>query len=212
MVVVEKFGVFYQICGDLIWVEVSQCDVLCMILVGEGLFLNGGIGYEILDGMLGFGMILQMFDVVYWCVKEGELVWMILVVFNIKMVWVYLVVLMVCGYWCEVQLSVLVMLMINGLFISWVQVEVLKFLILLGVLGMLFDWVSVIDSECGVVVFSDDLGVEDWQVEMKCNVECIFEVYVGFGNVIVELNMDVVIELELVIEQCYDFEQCVLIL
>lgn len=37
---------------------VVDCDCLCMVLVGNGLFCIGGVGYEIFDLLLGFGMML----------------------------------------------------------------------------------------------------------------------------------------------------------
>mgnify|MGYP000473440837 CR=1 FL=1 len=52
---VEKSGVAYRIEGDSIWVDESRRDALRMSLAGEGLPGQGAAGYEILDGMSGFG-------------------------------------------------------------------------------------------------------------------------------------------------------------
>ncbi|MTH65842.1 flagellar basal-body MS-ring/collar protein FliF [Paracoccus shanxieyensis] len=211
MAAVEKSGVPYQIRGDSIWVEASQRDALRMTLAGEGLPSNGGTGYEILDGMSGFGTTSQMFDAAYWRAKEGELARTILAVPNIKTARVHLAVPTARGYRREAQPSASVTLTTNGSSISRAQAKALKFLISSGVPGMSPDRVSVIDSERGVVASSDDLGAEDRQAEMKRNVERILEAHVGPGNAIVELNMDVVTESELVTEQRYDPEQRALI-
>ena len=42
-------------------------------LAGQGLPAGGPAGYEILDGLSGFGTTSQMFDAAYWRAKEGEL-------------------------------------------------------------------------------------------------------------------------------------------
>ena len=44
-----------------------------MELAGKGLPAGGPAGYEILDGLTGFGTTSQMFDAAYWRAKEGEL-------------------------------------------------------------------------------------------------------------------------------------------
>ena len=44
-----------------------------MVLAGQGLPANSGTGYELLDGLSGFGTTSQMFDAAYWRAKEGEI-------------------------------------------------------------------------------------------------------------------------------------------
>lgn len=210
MAAVEKSGVPYEIRGDSIWVEQGQRDALRMTLAGEGLPSAGGSGYEILDGMSGFGTTSQMFDAAYWRAKEGELARTILAIPNVKAARVHLAVPAGRGYRREAQASASVTLTTNGTPVSNAQAKALKFLVSSGVPGMTPDRVSVIDSERGVVA-SDDTTAEDRATEMKRNVERILEAHVGAGNAIVELNLDRVTETELLTEQRYDPEQRALI-
>ncbi len=211
MAAVEKSGVAYEVRGDSIWVDESQRDALRMTLAGDGLPTSGGTGYEILDGMSGFGTTSQMFDAAYWRAKEGELARTILALPNVKTARVHLAVPNGRGYRREAQASASVTLTTNGTPIGRTQAKALKFLVSSGVPGMAAERVSVIDSERGVIAAEDDIGGEDRQVEMKRNVERILEAHVGSGNAIVELNLDVVTESELLTEQRYDPEQRALI-
>lgn len=212
MAAVEKSGAAYQIRGDSIWVEESRRDALRMSLAGEGIPSAGGTGYEILDGMSGFGTTSQMFDAAYWRAKEGELARTILALPNVRTARVHLAVPSGRGYRREAQASASVTLTTNGTEISRSQAKALRFLISSGVPGMVPERVSVIDSERGVVASDDDgMAGQDRQAEMKRNVERILEAHVGGGNAIVEVNLDLVTETELLTEQRFDPEQRALI-
>ena len=69
----EQRGVAYEVRGDSISVDSTQRDALRMTLASEGLPTTGAAGYELLDGLSGFGTTSQMFDAAYWRAKEGEL-------------------------------------------------------------------------------------------------------------------------------------------
>ena len=69
----EARGVAHEVRGEAIFVDQSERDALRMALAGEGLPANGSAGYELLDGLQGFGTTAQMFDAAYWRAKEGEL-------------------------------------------------------------------------------------------------------------------------------------------
>ena len=84
MAELDRTGVKSEIRGDSIWVDSGQRDRMRMTLAGMGLPAAGGAGYEILDGMSGFGTTSQMFDAAYWRAKEGELARTILTVPNVK--------------------------------------------------------------------------------------------------------------------------------
>lgn len=208
---IEKTGVRYQIRGDSIWVEEARRDALRMTLAGDGLPSATGAGYEILDGMSGFGTTSQMFDAAYWRAKEGELARTILAIPNVKAARVHLAVPGGRGYRREAQASASVTLTTNGTPLSRAQAKALKFLVSSGVPGMSSDRVTVIDSERGVVGTGEELGSEDREAEMKRNVERILEPHVGMGNAIVELNLDIVTESEFLTEQRFDPQQRALI-
>ncbi|WP_199258765.1 flagellar basal-body MS-ring/collar protein FliF [Paracoccus binzhouensis] len=211
MAAVEKSGVPYEIRGDSIWVEEGRRDELRMALAGEGLPSNGGTGYEILDGMSGFGTTSQMFDAAYWRAKEGELARTILALPNVRSARVHLAVPSGRGYRREAEATASVTLTTDGTAISRSQAKALKFLVSSGVPGMSADRVAVIDSERGVVSSGEEFAGEDREADMKRNVERILAAHVGSGNAIVELHLDVVNESELLTEQRYDPQQRALI-
>lgn len=208
---IEKSGTPYEVRGDSIFVPTDQRDALRMALASEGLPAAGGSGYEILDGMSGFGTTSQMFDAAYWRAKEGELGRTILALPNVKSARVHLAVPAGRGYKREAQASASVTLTTNGTPISQVQGRALRYLVSSGVPGMSADAVTVIDSQRGVVPSGDEMASESRAVEMKRNVERILEPHVGLGNVIVELNLDLVTEAELLTEQRFDPQQRALI-
>ncbi|UFS65930.1 flagellar M-ring protein FliF [Paracoccus denitrificans] len=208
---VEKSGVPYEIRGDSIWVAESRRDELRMTLAGEGLPSAGGSGYEILDGMSGFGTTSQMFDAAYWRAKEGELARTILALPNVKAARVHLAVPQGRGYRREAEATASVTLTTDGTPISRNQAKALKFLISSGVPGMTADRVAMIDSERGVISSGEDFAGEDREAEMKRNVERILAAHVGHGNAIVELHLDVVNESELLTEQRFDPQERALI-
>lgn len=208
---VEKSGARYQIRGDSIWVEETRRDALRMELAAEGLPSAGGTGYEILDGMSGFGTTSQMFDAAYWRAKEGELARTILALPNVKAARVHLAVPTSRGYRREADATASVTLTTDGVAISRSQARALKFLVSSGVPGMAADRVTVIDSERGVISSGEDVAGEDRAAEMKRNVERILEAHVGTGNAIVELNLDLVTEAEQLTEQRFDPQERALI-
>ena len=208
---VEKSGVPYQVRGDSIWVRQADRDQLRMSLAGEGLPASGNAGYEILDGMSGFGTTSQMFDAAYWRAKEGELARTILALPNVKSARVHLAVPAGRGYRREAEASASVTLTTNGSAISQAQASALRYLVSSGVPGMSADRVTVIDSERGVVAPDEGPASESRTAEMKRNVERILEPHVGIGNAIVELNLDIVTEAELMTEQRFDPQERALI-
>ena len=65
-------GVVHSVRGDSIYVDGAVRDRLRLELAGEGLPGADGAGYEILDGLSGFGTTAQMFDAAYWRAREGR--------------------------------------------------------------------------------------------------------------------------------------------
>ncbi|MCP1336837.1 flagellar basal-body MS-ring/collar protein FliF [Futiania mangrovi] len=63
----------YEVRGDAIYVAGNRRDRARMTLAARGLPRQGQAGYEILDGLSGFGTTSEMFDAAYWRAKEGEL-------------------------------------------------------------------------------------------------------------------------------------------
>lgn len=204
---IERAGVAYEVRGDAIWVDASKRDKLRMDLAAQGLPASGSAGYELLDGMSGFGTTSQMFDAAYWRAKEGELARTILALPNVKTARVHLAVENGRGYRRDISGSASVTLTTNGQQITREQASALRYLVSSGVPGMKPDSVTVIDTQRGIVSATEDAAGQDRAAEMKRNVERILEPHVGIGNAIVELNLDVITETELLTEQRFDPEQ-----
>lgn len=201
---VEKSGVAYQVRGDSIWVDASQRDQMRMTLAGKGLPANGSAGYEILDGMSGFGTTSQMFDAAYWRAKEGELARTILALPNVKSARVHLAVPTGQGYRQPAGGAASVTITTDGTPIDRAQAKALRFLVSSGVPGLAADRVTVIDAARGIISSTDDTAPSDRAAEMKRNVQQMLESRVGIGNAIVELNVDVVTDSEQMTEQRFD--------
>lgn len=208
---IERAGVAYEVRGDAIWVDAAQRDRLRMDLAAQGLPATGGAGYELLDGMSGFGTTSQMFDAAYWRAKEGELARTVLALPNVKSARVHLAVDRGRGYRRGLEGSASVTVTTDGRSITREQASALRYLVSSGVPGMQPDQVTVIDSQRGIVSLAEDSPGQDRAAEMKRNVERILEPHVGIGNAIVELNLDLVTETELLTEQRFDPEQRALI-
>lgn len=201
---IEKTNIPFEIRSDSIWVRESERDHLRMTLAGEGLPAAGVAGYEILDGMSGFGTTSQMFDAAYWRAKEGELARTILAIPNVRSARVHLAVPAGRGIRRDAKSSASVTLTTNGTAISHPQARALRYLVSSGVPGLLAENVTVIDSDRGLIQASEDSSTENRAAEIKRNVERILEPHVGIGNAIVELNVDVVTEAEILTEQRFD--------
>lgn len=204
MAELDKSGVVFQIRGDAIWVDAEQRDRLRMTLAGMGLPSAGGAGYEILDGLSGFGTTSQMFDAAYWRAKEGELARTILAVPNVGAARVHIAVPANRGYRRESGGAASVTVTMKGAPLDAKQARSLQFLVSSGVPGLDPDRVKVIDSARGIVSTDEATAAADRATEMKRNVERILEPHVGPGNAIVELNLDLVTETEQLSEQIYD--------
>lgn len=200
----ERRGTAHEIRGEAIWVDSGQRDRLRLELAAQGLPAAGDSGYELLDGMSGFGTTSQMFDAAYWRAKEGELARTILAMPNVKAARVHLAVPSTRGFRREVAGTASVTITTSGPEVTRDQARSLQFLVSSGVPGMAPGAVTVIDSRRGVVSPADERAASDRETEMKRNVERILEAHVGAGNAIVELNLDLETDREQLTEQRFD--------
>jgi len=176
---IERAGVPYEVRGDSIYVAADQRDRLRMDLAAEGLPAAGSTGYELLDGMSGFGTTSQMFDAAYWRAKEGELARTILALPNVQTARVHLAIETGRGYRRDQNGSASVTLTTNGGTITREQAAALKYLVSSGVPGMQPDRVTVIDSQRGIIAATEDQTGADRAAEMKRNVERILKSLIG---------------------------------
>jgi len=200
----EARSVPYEVRGDSIYVEAMRRDELRMSLAGEGLPATGGAGYELLDGLSGFGTTSQMFDAAYWRAKEGELARTIVSNPMIRSARVHIAAPSAQSFRKENHptASVTVVTASGGL--SPTHAKALKFLVSSAVQGMQPDEVSIIDSVAGLINTGDDAmnpAANDRAEEMRKNVERLLEARVGYGNAVVEVSVQAVTEREAITEK-----------
>ncbi len=207
----EARGVAYDIRGGSIFVDTAQRDSLRMTLASEGLPANGGKGYELLDGLSGFGTTSQMFDAAYWRAKEGELARTIVASPLIQNARVHIANTSTQMFRQHNEPSASVTVTTASGALPGAQAKALKFLVASAVPGLLPERVSIIDSRGGLIASGDELSdipslAADRALTLKQNVERLLEARVGFGNAVVELSLETATEQESLLERRFDPE------
>ncbi len=211
----EQRGVAYEVRGDAIYVDGSMRDELRMTLASEGLPANSSTGYELLDGMSGFGTTSQMFDAAYWRAKEGELARTIVSNPHIRAARVHISNAGSQPFRRENKPTASVSVTTVDGKMSAAHAKALKYLVASAVTGMNPDDVAVIDSEGGLILGADE-GTpgtygSDRAAELKRNVERMLEARVGYGNAVVEVSVDTQTDHESIVERTFDPESRVAI-
>lgn len=197
----------YEVTGDAIYVPNELRDELRMQLAGEGLPSAGGGGYEILDGLSGFGTTSQMFDVAYWRAKEGELARTVLTMPLVRAARVHIAQGSTDGFMRGRKMSASVTVTLAGGSLTSEQANALRHLVASAVGGMQPGDVSVIDSVSGLISETDKSSAmaEDIRAaDIKKNVERILSARVGAGNAVVEVALDLVRDREAISEKTFD--------
>lgn len=210
----EQRGVTYDVKGGAIYVDASRRDELRMTLASEGLPANSTSGYELLDGLSGFGTTSQMFDAAYWRAKEGELARTILTHPSISSARVHIANKGSNPFQRDVKPSASLSIKTTGTGLSGQHARALKFLIASAVPGLMPDDVSVIDSDGGLIAHVDDAqpNSTDEKAELlKARVQRMLEARVGPGNAVVEVSVENVTKSESFTETVIDPESRVAI-
>ena len=205
----DQRGVAYEVRGDSIYVDSGQRDSLRMTLAAEGLPANGGTGYELLDGLSGFGTTSQMFDAAYWRAKEGELARTILANPQIRAARVMIAQAPSQPFQRDISPTASVTITSVGGSLPPVQARALRHLVAASVPGMTPDQVAVIDSVSGLIPSDADQTRPDAAADtraaaIKANVERLLAARVGAGNAVVEVTVDVVTDSESLTERKFD--------
>lgn len=204
----EAEGVAYRIEGDSIRVPASDRDALRMRLAGQGLPSMGGAGYELLDGLSGFGTTAQMFDAAYWRAKEGELARTILAMPGLRAARVHLARAPDAPFATEAPPTASVTVTSAGAALNPVQARAIRHLVAAAVSGLRPEEVSVIDGATGLIPAEDDGAVPglsgDRAAELKRNVERLLAARLGPGRAVVEVSLDVATERESLTERRFD--------
>lgn len=205
----EQRGATYEVQGRAIYVEESQRDSLRMSLATDGLPANAGTGYELLDGMSGFGTTSQMFDAAYWRAKEGELARTILSNPQVRAARVHIAQAPSQPFQRDIKPSASVTITSGAGGVSPVQARAVRHLVAASVSGMTPDEVAVIDSVAGLIETDEDASAPDAtaqskSAEIKSNIERLLAARVGPGHAVVEVAVDVVTDRESITERRFD--------
>jgi flagellar M-ring protein FliF len=211
----EQRGVQYDVRGGAIFVPDSERDALRLTLASEGLPANSGQGYELLDGLSGFGTTSQMFDAAYWRAKEGELARTIVANPQIATARVHIANSSANPFQRDVTPTASISVSTTGPVLNATQARALKYLIASAVPGLVPENVAVIDGKGGLIGAEDEAGggvtADDKAAQLRDRVQRLMEARVGTGNAVVEVSVDTVTESELIRERSFDPESRVVI-
>lgn len=208
----EAEGVAFQIADNRILVDTSQRDRIRMQLAARDLPSNGSAGYEILDGLSGFGTTSQMFDAAYWRAKEGELARTIAGSPDIRAARVHLASPLSQPFARTAigSASVTVTMARGTLDLS--QAKAIRFLVSSAVAGFLPENVAVLDSAAGVVLAGEETGplatggqTPDTREEtLRASIQRLLEARVGPGRAVVEVSVDADMDSQTISERIID--------
>ena len=205
----EARGAQYDVRGGSIFVESARRDELRMTLASEGLPTNSSKGYELLDGLSGFGTTSQMFDAAYWRAKEGELARTIVSSPLIQQARVHIANPSPQGFRQRTTPTASVTVSTSNGTLTAQHAKALKFLVSSAVTGLSPEDVSIIDSRGGLIMSGDEVATGaadggDRAAELKRNVQRLLEARVGYGNAIVEINVETATDRESILERSFD--------
>ena len=202
-------GVAYEVRAGAIFVPAAERDALRMTLAGEGLPANGAAGYELLDGLTGFGTTSQMFDAAYWRAKEGELARTIVAAPHVAAARVHIATSSANPFRREANTSASVSVTGYAGALNAAQARAIRYLVASAVPGLEPDDVAVIDSRAGLLGVEEEgagAGAEDRAAAMRERVQRLVEARVGMGNAVVEVSVETETDSEQIRERSFDPE------
>ncbi|MEM8851246.1 MAG: flagellar basal-body MS-ring/collar protein FliF [Pseudomonadota bacterium] len=209
-------GVVHDVRGGSIYVDGAVRDALRLQLAGEGLPRDDGNGYELLDGLSGFGTTSQMFDAAYWRAREGELTRTILSGTGVKLARVHLATADASPFARDrsATASVTMQMVSGAVDVSFARA--VQSLVAGAVRDLSPEDVTIIDSSTGRVVGGEALDSEAERrdnriAEMRAAVENILAARVGPGRYVVELALETTTARETITERVLDPDSRVVI-
>jgi flagellar M-ring protein FliF len=213
----EARNIAYEVRGDAVYVRAAERDQTRMLLAAAGLPASAGRGYELLDGMSGFGTTAQMFDAAYWRAKEGELARTIVSSPQVRAARVHIAHATAQPFRREIAPTAAVTVTPAAGSLPPAQARALRFLVAAAVPGMRPENVSVIDAATGTVISAEEGttapgGGPDREEELRRAVERLMAAHVGAGRSVVEVSLETVTETESIVERRIDPESRVAVL
>lgn len=208
----ERQGLAYEVRGDAIYVPSSERDRARIRLAGEGLPAAGAAGYELLDGLSGFGTTAEMFDAAYWRAKEGELARTVLAAPYVTRARVHIAQSRRRPFEAATPVTASITVATSSGALTKPQAEAIRHLVGSAVAGLSNNEVAVIDQERGVVLKAGEGDAETLVADdaasrgaaLRANVTRLLEARVGTGAAIVEVAVDTARSSETVRERILD--------
>ncbi len=201
-------GVVYEVRGGAIYVDAAVRDSLRMSLAGEGLPAAGSQGYELLDGLSGFGTTSQMFDAAYWRAREGELARTILASPSVRAARVHISTPSSRAFARNQKATAAVTITTSGGPLSGQQIKAFQYLVAAAVSGLDPNDVAVIDDRGGLLSDAANSPIaalgDEKAVVLRDQAERLLAARVGPGNAVVEVTVDTVTESESITERLID--------
>lgn len=212
----DGMGIPYEVSGPSLLVPSTARDRARMALAADGLPRQGQAGYELLDGLNGFGVTADMFDATYWRAKEGELARTITALDNVRNARVHIARPARTAFSRErvAPSASVVITTASGAALTRRQASAVRHLVALAVRGLEPARVSVIDSFNGLMPGPDSgdgaLSVDDARIareaRIRAELEALLTAHVGAGRVRVSVAVETDNETESVTERSYDPE------
>lgn len=205
----DAAGTAYEVRGNAIYVDPAQRDQLRLTLAGQGLPETGGAGYELLDGLSGFGTTSQMFDAAYWRAKEGEIARTILANPMVRAARVHIARAPSQPFQPETGTTASVTLTTATGQVPPDTARAIRHLVAAAVAGLSPADVAVIDSVGGLITDPDGagpgpVGGSDREAELRDRATRLLEARVGPGRAIVQVSAELVTERESISERLFD--------
>ena len=156
----EARGIPHEVSGGAILVPADERDALRLQLAGEGLPRSDGVGYEVLDGLSGFGTTGQMFDAAFLRAREGELTRTILAGPGLKSARVHIASADRSPFSRDRQATASVTLQMQAGSVGAGLARAVQSLVAGAVPGLPRDGVTVIDAGTGRIVSDDPAARE----------------------------------------------------
>ena len=209
----RAMGVEVQTEGGAVLVPSGERDRVRMALAANGMPSNGPAGYELLDGLDGFGTTSEMFEATYWRAKEGELARTILASPGVKSARVHVSNAVGRPFQRSARPTASITVTMQSGALSPDQAEAIRYLVASAVGGLEPQNVSVIDSAYGAVLRMGEAGSQGGQVpggareeKLRGEIERLLAARVGEGRAIVTVSVDTNMESETIVERLIDPE------
>ncbi len=211
----ERQSIPFEVRDASIYVAGARRDQTRMALAAEGLPASGPTGYELLDGLSGFGTTSQMFDAAYWRAKEGELARTITATADVRAARVHIANPAPQPFQRAATASASVTVTMARGRLEPAQAQSIRYLVSSAVAGLQPEAVSVIDSARGVVLASGERDAQAINPTMepearaealKQRIERLLEARVGPGRAVVQVDVEADMEAQTIVERLIDPE------